>query len=79
METLIGFAVGYVVGTQQGKDGLRRMRESIDALRASPEVKVALLAGAAIAGNAVRQVLGAGAGVVASGAAEAVVAAVRKR
>lgn len=79
METLIGFAVGFVVGTQQGKDGLRRTLESIDALRSSPEVRSAMLAGAAVAGNAVKQVLGSGAGALASGAADAVVTAIRKR
>ena len=79
METLIGFAVGYVVGTQQGRDGLRRMQESVEALRSSPEVRAALLTGASIAGNAVRQVLGTGAGAIASGAAEAMVAAARKK
>lgn len=79
METLIGFAVGYMVGTQHGRDGLRRVQESIDALRESPDVRAALLAGASIAGSAVRQVLGTGAGAIASGAAEAMVAAVKKR
>lgn len=79
METLIGFAVGYVVGTQHGRDGLRRMQESIEALRHSDEVRAALIAGASIAGSAVRQVLGSGAGAIASGAAEAVVTAMKKK
>jgi hypothetical protein len=79
METLIGFAVGYVVGTQQGKEWLRRMQESIEALRSSEDVRAALVTGASIAGSAVRQVLGSGAGAVASGAADALVASLKRR
>lgn len=79
METLIGFAVGYVVGTQQGKDGLRRVQESIEALRSSEDVRAALITGASIAGSAVRQVLGNGAGAIASGAADALVASLKRR
>jgi hypothetical protein len=79
METLIGFAVGYVVGTQHGRDGLRRIQESIDAVWASDDVRTALVAGASIAGSAVRQALGTGAGAIASGAADALVGAIKKK
>jgi hypothetical protein len=79
METLIGFAVGYMVGTQQGRDGLRRVLESIETLRSSDDVRVALVAGASIAGNVVRQVLGAGAGAIATEAADALAASLKRR
>jgi uncharacterized membrane protein YjjP (DUF1212 family) len=71
METLIGFAIGYWVGTQQGRDGLKKAYESFDAIRQSPEVRQAVLAGVTVAGGAVRQVLGGGAGVALTGAVEA--------
>lgn len=71
METLIGFVAGYLVGTKQGRDGLAKVRESIDAIRSSPEVRQMLLAGASVAGSAVRQVIGGGAGVALTGAVEA--------
>jgi hypothetical protein len=58
METLIGFAVGYFVGAQQGRDGLRKVVDAADAIRNSPEARQAVLAGAAVAGSMVRRVLG---------------------
>jgi hypothetical protein len=39
MQTLIGFAVGYYLGTQHGREGLRRVLEAWDALRRSEEVR----------------------------------------
>ncbi len=39
MEVLVGFAVGYVVGTKQGKDGVARTVESLSAIRSSPSVQ----------------------------------------
>ena len=46
METLIGFIAGYLVGTREGKAGLERLRESVDSIRRSPDVR--RLAGQAI-------------------------------
>jgi hypothetical protein len=71
METLIGFAIGYLVGTQQGREGLQKARESFDAIRHSPEVHQMVLAGVTVAGGVVRQVLGGGAGAALTGAVEA--------
>jgi hypothetical protein len=68
METLIGFVAGYLVGTKQGRDGLAKVSEPIDAIRRSPEVRQLLVAGASVAGSAVRQVIG---GVALTGAVEA--------
>ncbi|MGH3235088.1 MAG: hypothetical protein ACRDOH_17940 [Streptosporangiaceae bacterium] len=37
MEVLIGFAVGYWVGTRQGREGLQHALDSAQAIWASPE------------------------------------------
>ena len=47
METIIGFVAGYLAGSRDGKDGVRRLRESIDAIMSSQEVR--RLAGEAMA------------------------------
>lgn len=39
METIIGFLVGYVVGSREGKEGLERLRTSWKAITTSPEVR----------------------------------------
>ncbi len=39
METVIGFVIGYLVGSSGGKAGLERLRTSADAIRRSPEVR----------------------------------------
>jgi hypothetical protein len=62
METLVGFMVGYLVGTRQGRDGMRRTRESFDAIRTSPDVRQLVATGAAIAGSTAKQLLSGGAG-----------------
>ncbi len=38
METIIGFVVGFVVGTREGRAGLDRIRKSWHSIRTSPEV-----------------------------------------
>ena len=38
METIIGFVVGFVVGTREGRAGLDRLRKSWHSIRTSPEV-----------------------------------------
>lgn len=37
METLVGFAVGFFVGTREGKEGLAKLRASIEAIRDSAD------------------------------------------
>jgi hypothetical protein len=37
METVIGFVVGYLVGAQEGKGGLERLKTSVQAIISSPE------------------------------------------
>ena len=39
METLVGFGVGFMLGTREGKEGLAKIRESLAAIRSSTEVK----------------------------------------
>jgi hypothetical protein len=39
VEVLIGFAVGYWVGTRQGRAGLQNALDSAQAIWASPETK----------------------------------------
>lgn len=72
METLIGFGVGYLVGTSQGRDGLRKLRESIDGIRTSPEVRQLIAGGTAVAGDLVKQLLSGGPKPLIAGAVEAV-------
>jgi hypothetical protein len=72
METIIGFVVGYVVGTRQGRDGVRQMLAAVDDIRNSPEARDLVLTGMAIARSTMGQVLGGGAGAILTGAAHAV-------
>jgi len=39
VEVVIGFAVGYWVGTRQGRQGLQQALDSAQAIWASPETK----------------------------------------
>ena len=39
METIIGFVAGYLTGVSEGRDGLKRARASLDAIRNSPEFR----------------------------------------
>ena len=39
MEVVIGFVVGYLVGTRQGRQGMQNALDSAQAIWASPETK----------------------------------------
>ena len=39
MEVVFGFAVGYYIGTRQGRKGLQEAIESAQAIMASPETR----------------------------------------
>jgi hypothetical protein len=39
VETIIGFVAGYLAGSQDGKDGVARIRSSLTAIRNSGEVR----------------------------------------
>ena len=45
MEVVIGFAVGYWVGTRQGRQGLQNALESAQAIWAHPEARRMLAGG----------------------------------
>jgi hypothetical protein len=79
METVIGFAVGFIVGTQQGRDGLVKLRDSWNAISTSPEVRQAVAAGVSMAGATARQLMNGGAGKVLSGVFDKVVAQQERR
>jgi hypothetical protein len=39
METILGFVAGYLAGCNDGKDGAKRLRESIETIVSSDEVR----------------------------------------
>jgi len=59
VETVIGFVVGYLVGTRQGRQGVQNALESAQAIWVSPETKrllgEGLSAAEAVAGPAMER------------------------
>ena len=39
METLVGFAFGFMVGTREGKQGMKKLKDSWAAIRESGDMK----------------------------------------
>jgi hypothetical protein len=39
METIIGFVAGYIAGCQDGPDGVKRLRATVEAILSSDEAK----------------------------------------
>jgi predicted aminopeptidase len=70
METMIGFVIGYYVGTRQGRQGLAQARESLEAIRRSPQTRELLAGAYASARPMIKQLASGGAGAVVSGAIE---------
>jgi len=64
MMALVGFAVGYVVGVQQGKEGMARLVESWKQIQGSEEFAAAIQAGREILMGMAKQAFEAGAGMV---------------
>jgi hypothetical protein len=62
METIIGFVVGYLVGSREGKAGLERLRTSANAIMRSPEVRRFAAEAITVAESTARQVSSQGAG-----------------
>jgi hypothetical protein len=62
METIIGFVIGYLVGSREGKAGLERMRTSANAILRSPEVRRFAAEAMTVAESAARQASSQGAG-----------------
>lgn len=72
METIIGFAAGYLVGSKEGKAGYERLKASVQAIAKSQEVRRLASDGASLAGMLMRQASARGLGASASGVAEIV-------
>jgi len=73
METIIGFAAGYLVGAREGKDGFDRFKTSVEAIAKSPEARRMAAEAMSLAGIVMRQASARGLGASASGVAELVV------
>jgi hypothetical protein len=56
METLVGFAFGFVLGTREGKDGLARLRDSWAAIKDSADMKHLIGEAMSAMGPAMREV-----------------------
>jgi len=65
MIALVGFAIGYVVGAQQGREGMARLLSSWQAIQSSEEFAASLEAARALLGNLAKQAFETGTGVVA--------------
>jgi hypothetical protein len=55
METLIGFVAGYLVGCQDGKDGVRRLRQTAESIVTSAEFRRLTAEAAGFAGAMTRR------------------------
>jgi hypothetical protein len=55
METVIGFVVGYLVGANEGKGGVERLKASITAIISSPEAHRLIGEAMSVAEPVVRQ------------------------
>lgn len=53
MEALIGFAIGYWAGTRDGREGLSKAMEAVDAITKSEEFKNLMGQGLALGGSLV--------------------------
>jgi hypothetical protein len=65
MFALVGFAVGYVVGVQQGKEGMEKLIASWKHIQGSEEFAAAIETARTMAGGLLKQALETGGGVVA--------------
>ena len=72
MMALVGFAIGYVVGVQQGKEGMERLVSSWKHIQGSEEFSAAIESGRTMIGGLLKQALTTGTGVV-SGEVKSVV------
>ena len=67
METIIGFVAGYLAGTREGKAGLKKLQESWQAIRTSPEAHRLAADALSFAEAAAKQVSGRGFSAVGQG------------
>ena len=64
MMALVGFAVGYVVGVQQGKEGMARLISSWQQIQGSDEFAAAVASGKEMALGLLKQAVSTGTGIV---------------
>lgn len=62
METIIGFAAGYLAGSAEGSAGADRLRSSLRAIANSQEARRLAAEGVALASTVLRQVASRGVG-----------------
>lgn len=72
MMALVGFAVGYVVGVQQGKEGMEKLISSWQQIQGSDEFAAAIESGKEMLGSLLKQALQTGSGVLSGEARNAV-------
>ncbi len=58
LETIIGFAVGYYLGTQHGREGFARVVESWNSIRQSRELQGLIATALEVGGQVLAQNLG---------------------
>ncbi len=64
MKALVGFAVGYVVGVQHGKEGMARLIDSWQEIQGSEEFAAAMESGKGMVGGLLKQAFQTGSGMV---------------
>jgi hypothetical protein len=72
METIIGFAAGYLAGAREGKAGLERLKSSVEAIVKSQEARKLAREAVSMATMLVRSGTARGLGASVSGVAELV-------
>jgi hypothetical protein len=60
METILGFVIGYLAGSREGRAGLDRLRESWRGIRHSPEARKLAAEAMGVAELALRRAAGSG-------------------
>lgn len=55
MGVMIGFAIGYVMGTRSGAEGYQEMIKALRTITSSGELKELLAAGASLLGDVLKQ------------------------
>jgi hypothetical protein len=64
MMALVGFAVGYVVGVQQGREGMAKLIDSWKHIQGSEEFAAAIESGRTMLGGLLKQAFDTGTGMV---------------
>lgn len=73
METILGFVIGYLAGSREGRDGLERLRESWRGIRNSPEARKLAFEAVSVAELVVRRAAGGGLSGTVSGVSDLLV------